>query len=488
MSTSRRVILLNVLKLVDLALMVGSFLLTTLLILRESNAMTFSDFLSMRIKIGNFVLFFVLLVLWHIVFSAFGLYDSRRMSGRTADAIDAFKAAMVGTSLLTVASLAFRIRMISPSFLLVFWSISTGIAVVQRVLLRSVLERIRLKGRNLRHMLIVGTNSRALDFASMIKARPELGYRIIGFVDKEWTGLENNLVVFETADFTSHGYSVASDFDNLANFLRTSVVDEIVIALPFGSMHPQAAKIAAQCEEQGITTRVLPNIFDLKVARARADELEDTSLITNYTGVAESWPILLKRGLDIVLSAILLVMLAPLMLLVAALIKFTSPGPVLFTQNRVGYNKRIFKIYKFRTMTPGAEQRIKDLEHLNEVSGPVFKIKNDPRITPVGRLLRKTSIDELPQLFNVLKGDMSLVGPRPLPVRDYEGFSQDWQRRRFSVRPGITCLWQINGRSSIAFDKWMQLDLQYIDTWSLWLDLEILVRTIPAVFKGSGAA
>jgi len=166
---------LNVLKLVDLALMVGSFLLTTLLILRESNAMTFSDFLSMRIKIGNFVLFFVLLVLWHIVFSAFGLYDSRRMSGRTADAIDAFKAAMVGTSLLTVASLAFPIRMISPSFLLVFWSISTGIAVVQRVLLRSVLERIRLKGRNLRHMLIVGTNSRALDFASMIKARPELG-------------------------------------------------------------------------------------------------------------------------------------------------------------------------------------------------------------------------------------------------------------------------------------------------------------------------
>jgi exopolysaccharide biosynthesis polyprenyl glycosylphosphotransferase len=337
-------------------------------------------------------------------------------------------------------------------------------------------------------MLIVGTNSRALDFASMIAARPELGYRIIGFVDKEWTGLKDNLVVFETADFTSHGYSVASDFDNLSNFLRTSVVDEIVIALPFGSMHPQAAKIAAQCEEQGITTRLLPNIFDLKVARARADELEDTSLITNYTGVAESWPIFLKRGLDIVLSAILLVMLAPLMLLVAALIKLTSHGPVLFTQNRVGYNKRIFKIYKFRTMMPGAEQRIKDLEHLNEVSGPVFKIKNDPRITPVGKLLRKTSIDELPQLFNVLKGDMSLVGPRPLPVRDYEGFNQDWQRRRFSVRPGITCLWQINGRSSIAFDKWMQLDLQYIDTWSLWLDLEILLRTIPAVFKGSGAA
>jgi len=479
MSTSRRVILLNVLKLVDLALMVGSFLLTTLLILREGSAKTFSDFLSMRVKVGNFVLFFVLLVLWHVIFAAFGLYDSRRISGRTADAIDTFKATMIGTFLIAVAALAFHIRMISPGFLLVFWLTATAVAVIQRLFLRSVLERIRLKGRNLRHMLIVGTNSRALEFASMIEARPELGYRIIGFVDQEWTGLKN---------LDGHGDSVLSDFDHLSNFLRTSVVDEIVIALPFGSLHPQAAKIAVLCEEQGITTRVLSNVFDLKVAHARVDEFEGTSLITNYTGSAESWPVLVKRGLDILLSGILLVMLLPLMLLVAALIKLTSPGPVLFIQNRVGYNKRKFKIYKFRTMTPGAEQRIKELERLNEVSGPVFKIKNDPRITPVGKLLRKTSIDELPQLFNVLKGDMSLVGPRPLPVRDYEGFNQDWQRRRFSVRPGITCLWQINGRSSIPFDKWMQLDLQYIDTWSLWLDLEILARTIPAILKGSGAA
>ena len=164
MSTSRRVILLNVLKLVDLALMVGSFLLTTLLILREGSAMTFSDFLSMRVKVGNFVLFFVLLVLWHVIFAAFGLYNSRRMSGRTADAIDTFKATMVGTFLIVVAALAFRIRMISPGFLLVFWPTATAVAVVQRLLLRSVLEGIRLKGRNLRYMLIVGTNSRALEF------------------------------------------------------------------------------------------------------------------------------------------------------------------------------------------------------------------------------------------------------------------------------------------------------------------------------------
>jgi lipopolysaccharide/colanic/teichoic acid biosynthesis glycosyltransferase len=176
------------------------------------------------------------------------------------------------------------------------------------------------------------------------------------------------------------------------------------------------------------------------------------------------------------------------LLITAILIKLTSTGPVLFVQKRLGFNKRRFDVYKFRTMAVDAEKRMKEVEHLNEVSGPVFKIKNDPRVTPVGGFLRKTSIDELPQLLNVLKGDMSLVGPRPLPVRDYEGFNKDWQRRRFSVRPGITCLWQINGRSSIPFEQWMELDLQYIDKWSLWLDLEILLRTIPAVLKGSGAA
>jgi len=176
------------------------------------------------------------------------------------------------------------------------------------------------------------------------------------------------------------------------------------------------------------------------------------------------------------------------MLLAALFIKITSPGPILFKQERVGQNKRKFTIYKFRSMIIDAESKMQQIEHLNEVSGPAFKIKLDPRITPVGRFLRKTSVDELPQLVNVLKGDMSLVGPRPLPVRDYEGFSEDWHRRRFSVRPGITCLWQVGGRGSVTFEKWMELDMQYIDKWSFWLDVKILAKTVPAVLKGSGAA
>jgi exopolysaccharide biosynthesis polyprenyl glycosylphosphotransferase len=192
--------------------------------------------------------------------------------------------------------------------------------------------------------------------------------------------------------------------------------------------------------------------------------------------------------LDVSLSLAAMLLLSPLFLLAAVIVKLTSSGPSFFVQERVGLNKRRFRLYKFRTMVADAAERQREVEHLNEARGAVFKIRNDPRLTPVGKFLRKTSIDELPQLFNVLKGDMSLVGPRPLPVRDYEGFNQDWQRRRFSVRPGITCLWQINGRSSIPFEKWMELDMQYIDQWSLWMDFKILAKTIPAVLKGAGAA
>ena len=247
-------------------------------------------------------------------------------------------------------------------------------------------------------------------------------------------------------------------------------------------MPPHARSKGSLCE-------CLRNIFDLKTSHSPDDGLETDPLFTPHARAWEDgWPLIIKRIVDLTVSFICLTVLSPLLAVVAILIKVTSPGPVLFIQNRIGLSKRPFRLIKFRTMVVDAETRMRDIRHLNEASGPVFKIKNDPRIHAVGRFLRKTSIDELPQLFNVLMGDMSLVGPRPLPVRDYEGFSEDWQRRRFSVKPGITCIWQVRGRSSISFDKWMELDLLYIDEWSLWLDLQILLQTIPAVLRGSGAA
>jgi exopolysaccharide biosynthesis polyprenyl glycosylphosphotransferase len=409
-----------------------------------------------------------------------GMYASHRLSSRRDEMLDLATAISIGTGVIYLGHVAFHIALITPKFLVAFWASGILAAIVSRLLLRLFLAQVRLRGRNLRDMLIVGTNPRGVQFARKIADSPALGYRIVGFVDYDRPGL---------VEFADSGFRRVTDFAGLPTFLRKNVVDEVVIAVPMRSMHAEASEVAAICEQQGILLRFASTLFDLKISRRRVEEVvEGDSLITHYTGSLEGWPVVIKRVIDVVGSAVLLVLLAPVLLLAALLIKLTSPGPVMFIQQRLGLNKRHFGIYKFRTMVADAEKRMKEIEHLNEVSGPVFKIKNDPRITSIGKFLRKTSIDELPQLLNVFKGDMSLVGPRPLPIRDYEGFSEDWQRRRFSVRPGITCLWQIGGRSGISFEKWMELDLQYIDKWSLWLDFEILVKTIPAVLKGSGAA
>ena len=275
--------------------------------------------------------------------------------------------------------------------------------------------------------------------------------------------------------------------EQLNSVIADQPIDEVLVALPIDKYGPLVETIVRQCEEQGIIVRVRTEMSHLQVARSYVDELEGVPVMTIQSGPADSWQLIMKRVIDIVGSAVLLLALAPLFAIVALLIKFDSPGPILFAQERVGFNKRRFKVWKFRTMVVDAEKKQLKLEHLNEAEGPVFKIRKDPRITRVGELLRRFSIDELPQLVNVLKGDMSLVGPRPLPVRDVERIDKQWHKRRFSIKPGITCLWQVNGRSNIGFNEWVRMDLDYIDKWSLGLDLLILMKTIPAVFKGPGA-
>ena len=478
MSTIRRRVLLDAFKLFDLAIMVIAFALATVP-LGVGRTISVADFFGMRVKLGNFILFVGLLIFWHVLFSSFRLYISHRMSSRWSEFGDVVKAASLASLGLWIAARLFHIHMASARFLMLFFVMSTSLLVCSRLVMRFVLARTRMHGRNLRNVLIVGTSPRAVEFAERIQNNAMLGYRIIGFADEAWAGTDR---------FRQAGHTLACDLGGLPEFLRKNVVDEVVIALPIRSFHDDASRVAAQCEEQGIVVRVLSNIFNLQLSQSRAEELGTDSCVMHYRGVADGWPVVGKRILDFCVALIALIAVSPFMLLAAALIKLTSPGPIFFKQKRIGQNKRRFTIYKFRSMFIDAEERMRQIEHLNEVSGPVFKIKNDPRITPVGALLRKTSIDELPQLLNVLKGDMSLVGPRPLPIRDYEGFSEDWHRRRFSVRPGITCLWQVNGRSSIPFEQWMELDMQYIDRWSFWLDLKILARTIPAVLKGFGAA
>jgi exopolysaccharide biosynthesis polyprenyl glycosylphosphotransferase len=482
MHAIRRQMMIGAMKLFDLALMVVAFGIATSPVLAKVGPVSFAQFLSIRIKVENLIVFLVLLCIWHFIFSMLGLYGSMRLASRRKEAGDVIKATSLSALVLLAASLLLRFQMVTPSFVLIFWVFSTSVAVLSRLAVRMWLRRLRIHGRNLRNVLVVGSNRRAIEFAKSIRSKPELGYCVIGFADEDWA---------EVGELQRWGYSRVCKLAEVPAFIRSHVVDEVVLAVPLRSFHDLASEIAAKCEEQGIILRVLSDLFNLRNQRPVSDDFDGSALVTHYTSREEGWPMVIKRVLDFSLSALLLVGIAPVLLLTAVLIKLTSPGPVFFVQRRVGLGKRIFNIFKFRTMIANAEEKQGEIEHLNEVSGPVFKIKKDPRITPLGRFLRKTSIDELPQLFNVLSGDMSLVGPRPLPIRDYELFSEageDWQRCRFSVRPGITCLWQVKGRSSLPFHKWMELDLQYVRTWSLWLDLQILARTIPAVLRGSGAA
>jgi len=480
MTTARRKLLMNALKLFDLSLMVLAFVLAAFLVFHLSYKASPTAFFAMRVKIQNFAIFALLILLWHMIFCFSGLYTSRRLSKRGHEVVDAMTGISLGTFVIFAGAIVFHINLVTPLFLVVFWLACTCLIVPSRLLLRIILAGLRKRGRNLRDVVIIGTNTRALEFATRLVAHHELGYRISGFVDQDWFGMDA---------FRKSGFPLVSDIGSFPEFLRRTVVDEVVIALPFRSMHEWASRVAKSCEEQGVTVRTLANIFDLKMGQPRLEELEEgDALLAHSAGWVDGWPLFAKRMVDLVISSISLIVLSPLLLFAAALIKATSPGPVFFIQKRVGLHKRPINVYKFRTMVVDAEKRMREIEHLNEVGGPVFKIKNDPRISRAGKILRKTSIDELPQLINVFKGEMSLVGPRPLPLRDYEGFNEDWQRRRFSVKPGITCLWQVRGRNSIPFEQWMELDLQYIEKWSLWLDLQILLQTIPAVLRGSGAA
>jgi exopolysaccharide biosynthesis polyprenyl glycosylphosphotransferase len=470
---------INLLKLLDLGILVCSFVLTTVLIVREDHKLSLVRFLSARTKVSNFGIFILALCICHVVFTACGLYRSRRLSERYAEIVDILKAITINTTCFVAFSWIFSIKMITTPFLAIFWVVSTVVLSVVRLALRRIAAHLRIQGRDLRYMLVLGTNARAVEFAQRIMENPELGYRLLGFVDDDWPGM---------IALQKIGFKVVTDYTGLAEYLRRNVVDEVAIYLPFGSFYRHSAAVANLCQQHGIIMRFDSDIFGLKISHWRAEEFYGDQYIATYTRSSEVWQQAAKRLLDIVVATSALILLFPLLAVTAIAIKLTSPGPVLFLQMRVGLNKRRFNIYKLRTMVPNAEKMMTVLEKHNEASGPVFKIRNDPRIIPIGKFLRKSSIDELPQLINVLKGDMSLVGPRPLPVRDYEGFNEDWQRRRFSVKPGITCLWQVSGRSGISFDQWMVLDLKYMDEWSLWLDLKILVKTVPAVFKGAGAA
>lgn len=411
----------------------------------------------------------ILLGSWSVCLSSLWLYRSKRLSNWRDELAEVLKAVSLCTLLLAAAELLLQWHTVTRWVLVSFWVLASALLFVVRLIKTYTLRQFRLHGRNLRRVVIVGTGPRAQQLAEMIREHAELGYRLVGFID--------NVV----------RPGVIGRLDCMAEILRDNVVDEMMIALPIKTFYEEMENIVQVAADQGITVRLHSDLFSVRLTRAVAEQLDETPILSLYTAPEHGWGFVCKRVMDVVGAAGLLVILSPLLLLIAVLIKLTSTGTVFFAQERLGYNKRLFRMFKFRTMVANAPQMQAQLEHQNEAGGPVFKMKNDPRVTPLGRFLRKTSLDELPQLFNVLRGDLSLVGPRPLPQRDYERFDEFWFNRRFSVKPGITCIWQVSGRSNTDFDHWIRQDLEYIDCWSLALDVKILLKTIPAVLRGTGA-
>jgi exopolysaccharide biosynthesis polyprenyl glycosylphosphotransferase len=436
------------------------------------------DYLSERIKVTNALLGFTLLIIWHVSFGVQGLYLSHRLSTIYEESKEVARAIGISSVALLAGAHIGGWPTINSRTVAAFAFISFALVGGMRLGLRLNLRRLRRRGLNTKSLLIVGGGARAEEFALRVNRRQDLGYKLIGYVESDAVYRQNTLA----------GASCLGSIEDLHEIVAGTVIDEVAIALPIKSQYSQIEAVVALLEEQGIVVHLLSDVFPHRLARYHPAEFQGIPLVSLYSTPTLSWRTEFKRLLDLLIAAAALVLLLPLFVIAAIAIKLDSPGPILFIQERMGFNKRRFRMFKFRTMQIDAEARMKEIEHLNEKQGPIFKIRNDPRITRVGRWLRKTSFDEVPQLLNVLMGDMSVVGPRPLSIRDALLLEETWQKRRFSVKPGLTCLWQVSGRSNLSFDEWMQLDLEYIDQWSLVLDCRILLRTIPAILFAKGAS
>lgn len=416
------------------------------------------------------------LVIWGALLFSFGMYESFRIKRFSDMMLTIWAAAFLGIGVSGGAAYLLKIQDLGRLFVIFIFFGAAILTSVEKILVMIFLRHIRKKGYNYRNILIVGTGARAQRFMNLIGIHGEWGLKIIGLIDEDPSLLGKAI----------NGFKVMGALKDVAGIVHDNVIDEIVFIVPRSWLH-KIEEIVSFCETEGIRVDIAIDVFDLKFAKARQSELEGFLLLSFARTPIKEWHLFLKAVFDIVLSGILLIALIPFFVSIAAVIKFTSPGPVLFKQTRCGLNGRKFALYKFRTMVVGAEDLLPQLKRNNEMQGPVFKMGNDPRITPAGRILRKFSLDELPQLWNVFRRDMSIVGPRP-PLPEEVKHYDSWQRRRLSMRPGITCLWQVRGRNKITdFNEWARLDLQYIDHWSILGDLRILVQTIPAVMFGIGA-
>ncbi len=431
-----------------------------------------AGFLEMRLSLKNALLIGAFAWIWPVVLSACGLYAPSRLRSGHGEWPRLAIAGLAGCALAMVFPLTGKSDAVTPMTALLLGVTLVPVAGLARVSVRAM-ERRRSNARP-RQVVLIGSGPRAAELYGQLVADADRANHVIGFVDSAPHTM-----------LTRMGVMHLGGIQDLEQILMHRVVDDVLIGLPVKSHYDEIRQSLAACAWVGVPASYSADLFGR--ATLNPDQPTHAAPVMSMSATPSRELLAVKRLMDVLGALGLLVALSPLMLAVATAVKLSSPGPVLFTQYRYGHMKRLFRMYKFRTMSVGAEALQDQLENNNEASGPVFKIRNDPRITPFGRFLRKRSLDELPQIWNVLMGDMSLVGPRPLPIRDVGKFDEPRLMRRFSMRPGLTCLWQISGRSNLGFDHWIVLDLEYIDRWSIGLDLAILFRTVPAVLRGAGA-
>jgi exopolysaccharide biosynthesis polyprenyl glycosylphosphotransferase len=412
------------------------------------------------------------LLLWICVASVLNVYEAYRTRSLATELFRlgrALLAVAVGVATLGYAQKQDASRLLVAIYLALAFA---GLAA-NRVAVRLVARAARRRGYNTRRFAVAGSGPLAREIVRTMSAHPEWGYAFAGFV------------VDGPPPDALDRRKVLGTLEELDALLEREVLDEVIFVVPRERLSAIEDLVLA-CEERGVSARVCMDLFANRIASRAVEDLDGIPLLSLSTVPNDVFALGVKRAIDVVLSAAALVLLAPLLAGVAVAIRVDSPGPILFRQRRTGVNGREFTLLKFRSMYQDAEARLEALRARNEASGPVFKIRDDPRVTRIGRFLRRTSIDELPQFWNVLRGEMSVVGPRP-PIPSEVARYERRHARRLSVKPGITCTWQVSGRSGIGFDRWMELDLSYIDSWSLWQDVKILARTIPAVLSGRGA-
>jgi len=422
----------------------------------------------------HWICLIIIVLLWRGILGDQEAYVGQRFTSLKAEILILTKTVLLGTVL--ILTIAFFLKSKIPRTLIIsFAIINVSLLTLEKIALHEIINFMRRKGQNQKDVLVVGAGDMAREFIESVNRYPDWGLRIRG------------IVCFYKRDVGKErfGHKLVTTTHNIRSYLNRTHVNEVIVALPAKYLG-SAEEVIAICDQIGTPVRIISPFFKNLISKAKTDTIHGLPIIKFTSVERNELEAAAKRVLDIAASFVLLVTLFPVFAIIALLIKLGSKGPVLYPWRVVGQNNRDFVGYKFRTMVAGADELKKDLMDRNEMQGPVFKLKDDPRITRVGKWLRKYSLDEIPQLWSVLKGDMSLVGPRPPSRQEIDRF-QFWQRRKISSRPGMTCLWQVNGRNKINnFDDWCRLDLEYIDNWSLWLDVKILVKTIWVVIRGTG--